>query len=210
MEKYHIITNPDRFQPPSTAADIFRLGSLMVFLLTNGNTWIKSHEDAAAVTSTSLQWLHARYSSDLMSLLGRMLSNQPEERPTAEEIEEETDNTERQQEPELISANQLDEFLDLQEQLVALLPKQRYQHHGETYTFEQWKRSLSEEIAGLRKPTGRKQGRKQTSDVINVSALIDMLSDLLDYLQDPMTGENLAKACSLLKKIEKLAKIKDE
>ena len=95
----------------------------MVFLLTHGNTWIKSTEEAAAWTSPTLQWLHSRYSLDLMSLLGRMLSTQPEERPTAEEILQETGKNKRQEIPELISANQLDEFLRLQEQLVALLRK---------------------------------------------------------------------------------------
>ena len=129
-----------------------------------------------------------------------MLSTQPEERPTAEEIRKETRKNERQQEPELISANQLDEFLRLQEQLVALLPKQSFQYKGETTTFELWTRWLSERVAGL---------RKQSSEVINVSDSIGHLSDLLEWLQDPMTGEDLAKASSLLKKIEKLAKIKD-
>ena len=58
----------------------------MVFLLTNGKTWIKSFEDAAILTSTTDHWLHRRYSEDLMSLLCQMLSTKPEERPTAEEI----------------------------------------------------------------------------------------------------------------------------
>ena len=174
----------------------------MVFYLTHGNTWIKSTEEAAVLTSPTLQWLHSRYSPDLMSLLGRMLSTQPEERPTAEQILQETFKNKRKEMPELISANQLDEFLRLQEQLVALLPKQSYQQHkGETVTFELWTRWLSERVAGL---------RKQTSEVINVSYSIYKLSDLLGWLQDPMTGEDLAKACSLLRKIEKLAKIKDE
>ena len=174
---------------------------MMVFYLTHGNTWTKSTEEAAVLTSPTLQWLHSRYSLDLMTLLGRMLSTQPEERPTAEEILQETRKNKRTKEPELISANQLDEFLRLQEQLVALLPKQSYQRKGETVKFEQWTRWLSERVAGL---------RKQTSEVINVSSSINWLDNLLMWLQDPMTGEDLAKACSLLRKIEKLAKIKDE
>ena len=174
----------------------------MVFLLTNGNTWIKSHEEAVVLTSTSLQWLHARYSPELMSLLERMLTTQPEERPTAEEILQETFKNKRKEKPELIMANQLDEFLELQELLVDLLPKQSYQqHNGETITFKQWTRWLSERVAGL---------RKQTSEVINVSDSINQLSGLLGHLQDPMTGEDLAKASSFLKTIEKLAKIKDQ
>jgi len=53
--------------------------------------------------------------------------------------------------------------------------------------------------------------RNQTGNVMNVGdSIIDWLSDLLDDLRDSMTGEDLAKACSFLKKIEKLAKIKDE
>ena len=41
------------FQPPSTASDIFRLASLMVYLITNGKTYIKYHEEAAVITSQS-------------------------------------------------------------------------------------------------------------------------------------------------------------
>ena len=67
------------FQPPSTASDVFRLASLMVYHITSGKTYIKSHKDAAVVTSQKHPWLHARYSSDLMGLLGRMLSTKPEE-----------------------------------------------------------------------------------------------------------------------------------
>ena len=196
-------TNLDCFQPATTAADIFRLGSLIVFLLTQGNTWIKSYEEAAVLTSSTLpEWLEARYSPDLVTLLSRMLSTQPEERPTAEEINKETFKNKRQKKPELISANQLDEFLGLQDQLVALLPKQSYKGKGEnTVTFDQWTRWLSERVAGL---------RNQTGNVINVSDSIAKLSYLLDWLQDPMTGEDLAEACSLLKKIEKLAKVNDQ
>ena len=127
-----------------------------------------------------------------------MLSTQPEERPTAEEILQETRKNTRQQIPQLISANQLDEFLRLQELLVDLLPKQSFQRKRFTITFEQWTRRLSERVAGL---------RKQTSEVINVSYSIDMLGALLMHLQDPMTNEDLAKACSLLKNIEERARI---
>ena len=62
----------------------------MVYLITNGKTYIKSHEDAAVIISQSHPWLHARYSSDLMGLLGRMLSTKPEERPSVEEVNAET------------------------------------------------------------------------------------------------------------------------
>ena len=60
-------------------------------------------------------------------------------------------------------ANQLDEFLDLQKQLVALLPKQSYQYKGETTLFEKRTRWLSKRVAGL---------RNQTGNVINVSDYI--------------------------------------
>ena len=53
----------------------------MVFLLTNGKTWIKSFEDASVITSTADHWLHKRYTEDLMVLLCQMLSTKPEERP---------------------------------------------------------------------------------------------------------------------------------
>ena len=64
-----------------------------------------------------------------------------------------------------------------------------------------WTRWLSERVAGL---------RNQTGNVINVTDSIHKLSHLLMCLQDQMTGEGLAKACSLLKKIEKLAKITEK
>ena len=75
-------TNLDLFQPPSTASDVFTLGSLMVFLLTNGKTWIKSFEDAAIITSTTDHWLHKRYSEDLMLLFCQILITKPEELET--------------------------------------------------------------------------------------------------------------------------------
>ena len=175
----------------------------MVFHLTHSNTWIKSYEEAAVLTSPTLQWLHKRYSPDLMSLLGRMLSTQPEKRPTAEEILQETDKNKRMEMPELISANQLDEFLDLQEQLVALLPKQSYQFMGETTTFEQWTGRLSKRIKGLRE-------QAKHENVIEIGVSIYWLSGLLIWLQDPITSEDLAKAHSLLKQIEEMAQVKDK
>ena len=176
----------------------------MVYYLTHGKTWIKMYGDAAALTSTSLHWLSARYSSDLNTLLGRMLSTQQEKRPTAEEIEEETFKKKRQKEPELISANQLEELIAIQEKIVDLLPKQSYQRKGETTTVEQWTGELSERIKGL-----RKQARDSDKE-IRVGDLIANLSGLLMRLQDPMTGEDLAKACSLLKNIEEMAHIEDK
>ena len=110
----------------------------MVFLLTNGKTWIKSFQDAAILTSTTDHWLHKRYSEDLMALLCQMLSTKPEKRPTAEEICEETFKNKRQEKPELILAEGVNKFLDFQEQFVALLPKNSYQYLGSTTTFEQW------------------------------------------------------------------------
>ena len=134
-----------------------------------------------------------------------MLSTKPEERPTAEEICEETFKNKRQEKPELIMVDQLDEFLVLQEQLVSLLPKISFELAVDdwhvTITFEQWTRWLSERVAGL---------RNQTGNVINVTDSIHKLSHLLMCLQDQMTGEGLAKGCSLLKKIEKLAKITED
>ena len=202
------LTNLELFQPPSTASDVFTLGSLMVFLLTNGKTWIKSFEDAAVITSTTDHWLHKRYSEDLMALLCQMLSTKPEERPTAEEICEETFKNKRLEKPELIMVDQLDEFLVLQEQLVSLLPKISFQrtvvHWHVTITFEQWTRWLSERVTDLRRQAG--QGEE---GVINVGDFIRKLSHLLKHLQDPMSEANLRQACFLLRKIEKLAQVKE-
>ena len=176
----------------------------MVFLLTNGKTWIKSFEDAAILTSTTDHWLHKRYSEDLMSLLCQMLSTKPEERPTAEEICEETFKNKRQEKPELIMVDQLDEFLVLQEQLVSLLPKISFQRAVDdwhvTITFEQWTRWLSERVTDLRRQAG--QGEE---GVINVGDFIRKLSHLLKHLQDPMSEADLKQAGFLLRKIEKLA-----
>ena len=198
----------------------------MVFLLTNGKTWIKSFQDAAILTSTTGHWLHKRYSKDLMALLCQMLSTEPEERPTAEEIEEETFKNKRQYEPELILVEEVDKFLDFQEQFVALLPKISYQVKGSTTTFEQWTRVLNERIADLRKQAGEgghgggrlsvremiaglvRQTRGSEGGVVDVGDIIARLSDLLEWLQDPMTSEDLAQASSLLRKIEELAHVK--
>jgi len=190
-------------EPPSTSSDIFRLGSLMVYRLTQGKTWIKAYEDAAALSSTKEHWLFKRYSYNLFTLLGRMLSTQPEERPTAEEIWRETRKKKRQDEPELIRANQLDEFIGIQEKIVNLLPKQSYQRKGETVTVEQWTGWLSKRINGLREQAGHQ-------NVIEIGDSISKLSHLLMWLQDPMTSEDLAKAHSLLKNIEEVAQVKDK
>ena len=87
-------------QPLSTASDVFRLASLVVYHITNGKTYIKSHE--VYITSQKHPWLHARYSSDLMGLLEKMLSTKPEERPTAEEIMKETFKNKRKEKPEIL------------------------------------------------------------------------------------------------------------
>ena len=219
-------TNLDPFQPPSTASDVFTLGSLMVFLLTNGKTWIKSFEDAAILTSTTDHWLHKRYSEDLMSLLCQMESTKPEERPTAQEIEEETSKNNRKEKPELILAEDVDKFLNFQEQFVALLPKNSFQFRGSTTTFEQWTRELDERITDLRKQAGEggdgggrlsvkkmitglaSQATGSEGGVVDVGVSIRKLSELLMWLQDPMTSADLAQACSLLVNIEDLARIK--
>ena len=200
----------------------------MVFLLTNGKTWIKSFEDASVITSTADHWLHKRYSEDLMALLCKMLSTEPEERPTAEEIEEETFKNKRQRVPELILVEDVDNFLDFQKQFVALLPKISYQYLGSTITFEQWTREVSEGTLGLRKQTGEsehgseklsvdkmvtglaRQATGSEGGVVNVGDSIDKLSNLLMWLQDRMTSEDLAQACSLLLNIEDLARIKNK
>ena len=193
----------------------------MVFFLTNGKTWIKSFEDAALLTSTTDHWLHKRYSEDLMSLLCQMLSTKPEERPTAEEICEETFKNKRQEKPELIMVDQLDEFLVLQEQLVSLLPKISFQravvHWHVTTTFEQWTTLLSERVADLRRQAGEgagglsmKKGDSESEEsVINVGDFIRKLSHLLKHLQDPMSEADLKQACFLLRKIEMLAQVKE-
>ena len=131
----------------------------------------------------------------------------------------------RKKEPELILAEDVNKFLDFQEQFVALLPKISYQYLGSTTTFEQWTRKLSERTAGLRKQAGeggdgseRLSERKmvagparQTSGsegaVVNVGGFIKRLSALLQWLQDPMTSADLAQASSLLRNMEELAHV---
>ena len=81
----------------------------MVYYITNGKTYIKSHEEAAVITSQKHPWLHVRYSSDLMSLLGMMVSTKPKERPSAEEVNAETFKNRRQDEPEILPATPLTE-----------------------------------------------------------------------------------------------------
>ena len=192
------------FQPPSTASDVFRLASLMVYRITNGKTNIKSHKEAAVITSQSHSWLHARYSSDLMGLLGRMLSTKPEERPAAEEVNAETFKNKRQKKPELLPAASLENFLAAQKKMVALLPKTSYQRKGETITFDQWNWWLGEDIKGLRKQAGESGAG---GGVVNVGESINKLSDLLMRLQDWMTSADLAAACSLLRSIEEMTQI---
>ena len=46
--------------------------------------------------------------------------------------------------------------------------------------------------------------------VVNVGESINKLSDLLMRLQDWMTSADLAAACSLLRSIEEMTKIKEE
>ena len=150
-----------------------------------------------------------------MSLLCQMLSTKPEERPTAEEICEETFKNKRQEKPELIMVDQLDEFLVLQEQFVSLLPKISFQravvHWHVTITFEQWTTLLSERVADLRRQAGEGAGglsmKKVDSEegVINVGDFIRKLSHLLKHLQDPMSEADLRQAGFFLRKIEKLA-----
>ena len=193
----------------------------MVFLLTNGKTWIKSFEDAAILTSTTDHWLHKRYSEEFMTLLCQMLSTKPEERPTAEEICEETFKNKRMEKPELIMVDQLDEFLVLQEQLVSLLPKISFQRAVDdwhvTTTFEQWTTVLSERVTDLRRQAGEGAGRlsmkkgesESEEGVINVGDFIRKLSHLLKHLQDPMSEADLRQAGFLLRKIEKLAQAKE-
>ena len=129
-----------------------------------------------------------------------MISTKSEERPTAKEIRRETLKNKRQDKPELMIVNRLEEFIALQEQLVALLPE-LVQRKGETTTYLQWSGWFSERIEGLRKQAGG----ESEGGVVNVGDSIKELSELFDFLQDPMTGPDLAKACSLLKNIEQLA-----
>ena len=46
--------------------------------------------------------------------------------------------------------------------------------------------------------------------MVNVGESINKLSDLLMRLQDWMTSADLAAACSLLRSIEEMTKIKEE
>ena len=193
-------------QPPSTASDVFRLASLVVYLITNGKTYIKSHEEAAVISSQSHPWLHTRYSSDLMGLLAMMLSTKPEGRPAAEEIRKETSKNKRQNKPELLPTAILEDFLTVQKKIVTLLPKTSYQVKGETRTFDQWNWWLGERTESLRKQAGE----SGAGGVVNVNISIHLLSDLLQWLQDRMTNADLAAACSLFRSIEKMAKIKEE
>ena len=178
----------------------------MVYRITNGKTNIKSHKEAAVITSQKHPWLHARCSSDLMGLLGRMLSTKPEERPTAEEVNAETFKSKRMKKPEMLPAASLEDFLTAQKKMVALLPKTSYQYKGETTTFDQWNGWLGERIEGLRKQAGE----SGEGGVVNVGESIDWLSGLLMRLQDRMTSADLATACSLLRSIEEMTKIREE
>ena len=130
-----------------------------------------------------------------------MISTNHEERPTAKEIKEVTSKKERQDEPGLMFVNMLEEFIALQEQLVALLPKMGYQYDWETRTYKQWTDEVSEQIEGLKKLAGG----ESEGGVVNLGDSIHKLSNLLMWLQDPMIEPDLAKAGSLLKKIEQLA-----
>ena len=151
---------------------------MVIYLLTNGKTWIKTHEEVEEFTSTTDHWLHLYllYSKHLIAMLFKMLSTEPEERPTAEEIEEETFNNKRTKKPELMFVNRLEEFVALQEQLVALLPKMGYQRKGETTTYLQWSGWFSERIEGLRKQAGG----ESEGGVVNVGDSINKLSNLFD------------------------------
>ena len=163
-----------------------------------------------------------------MTLLCQMLSTKPEERPTAEEIWKETWKNKRMKMPKLILVDDVNKFLDFQEQFVAVLPKISYQYLGSTTTFEQWTRELNERITDLRKQAGegghgggRLSVRKMVAGlerqisgsegcVVDVGDYIQELSNLLGFLQDLMTSEDLAQACSLLVNIEDLARIKNK
>ena len=57
---------------------------------------------------------------------------------------------------------------------------------------------------------GASQATKSEGSVVDVVDYIDKLSNLLMWLQDPMTSEDLAQACSLLVNIEDLARIKNK
>ena len=177
----------------------------MIYLLTDGKTWIKTHEEVEALTSTTDHWLHKRYSNHLIAVLFKIISTKSEERPTAKEIRRETLKNKRQDKPELMIVNRLEEFIALQEQLVALLPKMGYQRKGETITYLQWSGWFSERIEGLRKQAGG----ESEGGVVNVGDSIDKLSGLLKRLQDQMTSADLATACSLFRSIEEMAQIKE-
>ena len=142
-----------------------------------------------------------------MALLGRMLSTKPEKRPAAKEINAETFKNKRQEQPEILPTASLENFLATQKNMVALLPKTSYQYKGETRTFDQWNRWLGERIEGLRKQASESVAG---GGVVNVGDSIQRLSDLLDWLQDRMTGADLATAGSLLRSMEEMAQIKEE
>ena len=100
-----------------------------------------------------------------------------------------------------MSVDRLEELIALQEQVVALLPKMGYQYDGETKTYKQWTAEVSQRIQSLKKLAGG----ESEGCVVNVGDSIKGLSNLVMFLQDLMTGPDLAKACSLLKNIEQLA-----
>ena len=55
----------------------------------------------------------------------------------------------------------------------------------------------------------KKGGSESEESVINIGDFIRKLSHLLKQLQDPMSEANLRQACFLLRKIEKLAQVKE-
>ena len=96
------------------------MGSLTVFLITEGSTLVSSPLEAA-------DWLDSfenrRYSEDLMTTIGNMLQLQPQKRPSAEEIQKDIELNNREYESVMIiQSSQVEEFVRLLQDFKDSLP----------------------------------------------------------------------------------------
>ena len=99
----------------------------------------------------------------------------------------------------LIFKHQFEEFFDVHKQLFALLPKQSIYLY-EPVPAEMWIALHNEKVSDLMKMASESDG-----GVIDISDIIGWLCAYLQLLQDSMAETDLAKACSLLRKIEEMA-----
>ena len=100
---------------------------------------------------------------------------------------------------DLIFKHQCEEFFGLQKQLFALLPKQSI-YINEPVPAEMWIALHNKKVSDLMKMASESDG-----GVIDISDIIGWLCAYLQLLQESMAETDLAKACSLLRKIEEMA-----